>query len=138
MITKTYCFVILLLCSVLSEAHAVGTGASNMISQGELLRVFSGLLLVLLVIVLLSWVVKRLHGANFSSSNGLQSLASLTLGPKERILLIKAGTRYLLMGVGSCSVNLLYDFGEELPSGFELNNKATFAHLLKSAVGTSK
>ncbi|MBL7479038.1 flagellar biosynthetic protein FliO [Legionella bononiensis] len=138
MIKKAYSLLIVTFCLISSMAYAVPTETSNMISQSELTRVISGLLLVLLVIVLLSWMVRRLQGANFSSSKGFQSVASLTLGPKERVILLKVGVRYLLMGVGSSSVTLLYDFGEQLPSGFDPDNKTTFADLLKSAVGKSK
>lgn len=111
--------------------------SNNMISHSELMRVISGLLLVLLIIIVLSWLVKRMQSANFSSSKGFQSIASITLGPKERVMLLKVGERYLLMGVGAGSVTLLYDFGDQLPPGFDLANKSTFAELLKSAVGKS-
>ncbi|KTD32394.1 flagellar protein fliO [Legionella moravica] len=138
MIKKAYSLIVLILCLSGQVAYAVPTETSNMITQSELTRVISGLLLVVLVILLLSWIVRRLQGAHFSSSKGFQTLASLTLGPKERVLLLKVGVRYLLMGVGSSSVTLLYDFGEQLPSGFDPDNKSTFADLLKSAVGKSK
>jgi flagellar protein FliO/FliZ len=111
--------------------------STNTISHSELMRVISGLLLVLLIIIMLSWLVKRMQGANLSSSKGFQSIASITLGPKERVMLLKVGERYLLMGVGAGSITLLYDFGEQLPLGFDLANKSTFAELLKSAVGKS-
>jgi flagellar protein FliO/FliZ len=111
--------------------------STNTISHSELMRVISGLLLVLLIIIVLSWLVKRMQGANLSSSKGFQSIASITLGPKERVMLLKVGERYLLMGVGAGSITLLYDFGEQLPLGFDLANKSTFAELLKSAVGKS-
>ncbi|WP_367274449.1 flagellar biosynthetic protein FliO [uncultured Legionella sp.] len=121
-----------------SAACALPTEHSNnMISHSELMKVISGLLLVLLIIIVLSWLVKRLQGANLSSSKGFQSIASITLGPKERVMLLMVGERYLLMGVGAGSVTLLYDFGEQLPAGFDLSNKSTFSELLKSAVGKS-
>lgn len=120
-----------------ADVFALPAESPNMISHGELMRVISGLLLVLLIIIVLSWIVRRLQGANLSSSKGFQTIATITLGPKERVMLLKAGNRYLLTGVGSGSVTLLYDFGEQLPAGFDLTNKTTFAELLKSAVGKS-
>lgn len=105
------------------------------VGQGELVRVVTGLLLVLLLIVLLAWVVKRLHGVNFGVTKGFQSIAAMPLGPKERIVLIHAGDRYLLLGVAHACVNLLYDFGTQLPEGFDPTNKPSFAQLLKSSLG---
>lgn len=105
-----------------------------MISHAELIRIVMGLASVLFLIMVLSWVVKRLQGVHVGAAKGFQSVASMMLGPKERITLIKAGSRYLLLGFGSGHVTLLYDFGEELPSGFNSQNKPAFAELLKSAV----
>ena len=120
---------------VSTVASALPAEHSNLISHNELMRVIMGLLSVLLIIICLSWIVKRLNIVKFSSSKGFQSIASMTLGPKEKIILLRVGDRYLLMGLGSSTVNLLYDFGEQLPPGFESENKPAFADFLKSAVG---
>ncbi|KTD41628.1 flagellar protein fliO [Legionella parisiensis] len=96
------------------------------------MRIIMGLLLVLLLIMALSWVVKRLHGMQMGSAKGFQSIASMILGPKEKITLLKVGTRYLLVGSGAGQITLLYDFGEQLPTGFDSINKNSFADLLKS------
>lgn len=117
-----------------SAVCALPAENSNIISHSELMRVIGGLFLVLLLIILLSWMVRRLQGANLSSSKGFQTIASITLGPKERVMLVKVGDHFLLMGVGAGSVSLLYDFGKQMPAGFDINNKSTFADLLKSAV----
>ncbi|WP_058520626.1 flagellar biosynthetic protein FliO [Legionella tucsonensis] len=104
----------------------------SVLSHGELMRIVMGLLLVLLLIIVLSWVVKRLYGMQMRSAKGFQPIASMILGPKEKITLLKVGMRYLLVGSGSGQVTLLYDFGEQLPTGFDSKNKTSFADLLKS------
>nr|WP_235810500.1 flagellar biosynthetic protein FliO [Legionella bozemanae] len=96
------------------------------------MRIVMGLLLVLLLIIALSWIVKQLHGMQIGSAKGFQSIASMILGPKEKITLLKVGARYLLIGSGSGQITLLYDFGEQLPTGFDSINKTSFADLLKS------
>ncbi|MCE0723414.1 MULTISPECIES: flagellar biosynthetic protein FliO [Legionella] len=98
------------------------------------MRIVMGLLLVLLLIIALSWVIKRLHGMQVGSAKGFQSIANMILGPKEKITLLKVGTRYLLVGSGSGQVTLIYDFGEQLPTGFDPINKTSFADLFKSVV----
>lgn len=105
------------------------------INHGELLRIVSGLVCVLIIILVLSWLVKRMNGLNLTSSKGFQYVGSMILGPKEKVVLIKAGARYLLIGVGAASINVLHDFGVELPDGFDAENKSTFADALKSAIG---
>lgn len=58
----------------------------SVLNHGELMRIVMGLLLVLLLIIALSWVVKRLHGIQMGSAKGFQSIASMILGPKEKLL----------------------------------------------------
>lgn len=126
------------LCLTCTVTWSSSSFNSNGISHGELLRIISGLLFVLFIIVFLSWIVKRLHGVNVTSSKGFQTVGSMILGPREKIVLLKIGDRYLLVGVGSCSVNILYDFGNQLPEGFDVDNKSSsFADILKSAIGKS-
>lgn len=127
----------LTLSSISSIALALPTESPNLISHNELVKVVTGLLFVLLIIFCLSWIVKRLNVVKLSSSSGFQSIATMTLGPKEKIMLLKVGERYLLMGVAAASINILHDFGEQLPLGFDPDNKTTFAELLKSAVRKS-
>lgn len=97
------------------------------------MRVSLALLVILGVILALSWVLKRLNGDMFRSSKGFQSIATMLLGPKEKLVLVQVGDRILLLGIGSGGVNMLYDFGHELPSGFEPDNTSSLKGLLKSA-----
>lgn len=137
MIKYTLRFITLAFIFMSTAAFALPPDNANVISHSELIRVITGLLLVLGIIVLLSWLLKKLHGVNLATAKGFESIGSMTLGPKEKMMLVKVGGRYMLVGVGSGSVNLLYDYGKQLPEGFDPQNKPTFAELLKSAVGKS-
>ncbi|OCH98661.1 flagellar biosynthetic protein FliO [Legionella jamestowniensis] len=97
----------------------------------------SGLLLVVGVIVLLSWLLRRLNNAGLGNSNGFKVIASMSLGTREKIMLINTGNRFLLLGVTSGSINTLHDFGEELPVGFLSDTKTSFSEFLKTALGKS-
>ncbi len=133
--TKVRLIISLFFLFISQLTFALPTDSTNLISRNELLRLITGLLVVLLIIVCLSWIVKRLNIVKLSTSKGFQSIASMTLGAKEKIILLKVGDRYLLIGVGASTVSTLHDFGEQLPLGFDAENKTTFAELLKSAVG---
>lgn len=120
-----------------TASAASSIDASGVIAHAELMRVFSGLLLVLVVIVVLAWLVKRLNKVHLGSSKGFETIASLILGPKEKIMLLRVGSRYLLIGVGVSAINTLCDFGTQLPDGFDPDNRASFADFLKVAVRKS-
>lgn len=68
------------------------------------------LLVVLAVILMLAWIAKkaRVFGSNHQQ---LQVVATLPLGPKERIMVIKVGNEQVLVGVTGQQINLL----KELP-----------------------
>lgn len=127
-------YLVVFFLSIISSDIFAGTQSSAVLSANEMIKLLSGLLLVLFVILLLSWLVKRFNVVQLSSSKGFTTIASMTLGSKERMMLIKVGTRYLLVGIGSSSVTTLHDFGEQLPNGFEGENKPSFPELLKSAL----
>ncbi len=65
----------------------------------RLLRMVLGLFSVVLIILFLSWLIKKLNVVHVSSAKGLKAEASIMLGPKEKVVLLKAGERYLLLGV---------------------------------------
>lgn len=116
--------------------YALSTNPSA-ISHSELMRVIFGLLVVLAIILLLSWILKKLNATNLATAKGFKSLAVMSLGSKEKIMLLQVSERFLLVGVTSGSINLLHDFGEQLPNGFDSEGKSSFAALLKSVSGKS-
>lgn len=69
--------------SLISSVGWSSTLSPNTISYGELIRIISGLLFVLFIIIFLSWIVKRMHRVNFTSSKGFQTVASMILGPRK-------------------------------------------------------
>ncbi len=131
---RSHCRNVTILAVSLAYGSAIASplNASGAIQQGDLMRMFSGLLLVLLIIVLLSLCIKKLQSWNVGSVKGFKTLAHLTLGSKERIILVKTGTRYLLLGVTSGSINVLCDYGEQMPEGFELGEQSKFVDILKN------
>ncbi|WP_019217469.1 flagellar biosynthetic protein FliO [Legionella tunisiensis] len=119
-----------------AEAATLSSKAAT-ISSSELMRVLGGLLLVVLVIIFLSWLLRRLNGAGLANASGFKVIAYMNLGTREKIMLVNVGNRILLLGVTSGSINTLHDFGEELPAGFESESKASFTTFLKTALGKS-
>ena len=72
---------------------------------------------VVAFIFVLALLVKKTR-VKFGQSGRLQILSSLSVGPKERVVEIKAGDRNLLLGVGPGNVRLLCD----LSSGEDFKN----------------
>jgi len=65
-------------------------------ATGGLAQVTFSLLLVLAVIFGAAWALKRLRGVGQRGASTLRIIANLSLGPKERAVLIQVGQQQLL------------------------------------------
>ena len=93
-----------------------------------------GLLVVVAAIVAIGWFMRRLYPGGMAGIQALKVLAALSLGPRERVLLIDSGGVQLLIGVTTQQITSLHRFTEPvlLP---EATNAGDFALRLKEALG---
>ncbi|GIC78045.1 flagellar biosynthetic protein FliO [Moritella sp. F3] len=98
----------------------------------DMLQWLLSLLVVLAVILMLAWIAKksRVFGSNHQQ---LQVVATLPLGPKERIMVIKVGEEQVLVGVTGQQISLLKELSQPLENNQpELNPFATkLAQMMK-------
>lgn len=78
-----------------------------------LLRLIAGLVLVLIVVVVLAWVLKRFGGTALGRAGPIQVLGSAPVGQRERVVLVEVGGEQLLIGVAPGSVRRLHLLAEE-------------------------
>jgi flagellar protein FliO/FliZ len=81
---------------------------------GGLVRTFVGLAIVLAVIYGLYWVLKQVKSSREAaiSGHGLQSLATVPLGPNRSMHLVRAGQELVLVGVSEQAVVPIRIYGE--------------------------
>jgi flagellar protein FliO/FliZ len=63
------------------------------------------LLLVLALIPVSMWLLKRMGAGTPASAAGMKVVAQLPLGPRERLVVVEAGERWLVLGVTAASIN---------------------------------
>jgi len=90
-------------------ATAATSAASTLPGFGQMAL---SLLVVLGLILLLAWGLKRLQGARIGGGASLRIHGGLQVGAKERVLLIEAGGQHLLIGVSAGGVNTLHVYAE--------------------------
>ena len=76
----------------------------------SLSRMAFGLLVVMILIFALAWAVRRfsfLSGLQRDQTSTIRQLAHLSVGPKERVMLIEVEGRRLLIGVAPGRISLL-------------------------------
>jgi flagellar protein FliO/FliZ len=104
---------------------------------GGAARVVVSLLLVLAAVFAAAWLARRMRGLKLGGGSGIEIVAQVTLGARERAVLLKIGTERLLVGVAPGNVRLL----QALPPGeFELTpppptDRPNFKALLLRSLG---
>ena len=67
-----------------------------------------GMLLVLGLILAMAWLLKRSGRFQMGAGGGLRVLGGLSMGSRERVVLIQAGETQLLLGVAPGRVQTLH------------------------------
>lgn len=126
---------LLLALATQAGAHAGGVGNAAP-SPPSLLGAAVALLLVLGLILGLAWLLKRLPGSGFRPAEGLRVVASLTVGSKERVVVVAVNGEQLLLGVSPGGVRTLHTLATPMPETPsarlpDLKQLPDFAQLLK-------
>jgi flagellar protein FliO/FliZ len=74
---------------------------------GAMLELALALAFVLAVILAIAWLTRRMRSA-YSANGPVQVIAEVSLGQKERAILVQVDGRRLLLGVASGAVSLLH------------------------------
>lgn len=101
----------------------------------QLIKMVLGLLFVLMMIFLLAFLFKKYVGSNFIVNTSLKTIAGVSVGQKERVVLVQVGERQVLVGVAPGQVNMLYalEKGEEVSVNNEMP-KSAFAEKFKQSL----
>ncbi|MCK9284403.1 MAG: flagellar biosynthetic protein FliO [Rhodocyclaceae bacterium] len=102
----------LFLLSVLSaSAHAeasASTATSSDIS-GSLLQLMLGFGVVLALLFAALWLLKRISAPQGFSARLLRVVGSTPVGPRERVVVVEIGERWLVLGVAPGRISSLHD-----------------------------
>jgi flagellar protein FliO/FliZ len=104
------------LCADAAAPFAAPAQLATTHSTTGLLRVVIALLLVLGAVIAAGRLARRVRGMSGAGSSALQVLGQLSLGARERAVLIRVGQRQLLIGVAPGNVRTLHVFDELLPA----------------------
>jgi len=105
--------------------------APDPISMTSLWQLTLGMLMVLALIVGIAWVLKRSGRFQVAAGGGLRILGGLSMGARERVVLLQVGETQLLLGVAPGRVQTLHVLEQPLPAGAStLQNASGFADQL--------
>lgn len=93
-----------------AEKSVIGSDSVEPLSTANLTQWSVGLIFVLMMIFVVAWLVKRFSGLGVSHTGELKVLSGISLGSREKAVLIRAGKQYLLLGVSPGRVETLHTF----------------------------
>lgn len=112
------------------------------VSSGSIVQIIFSLLLVLAAIVLVAWLLKRMNVAQQSSGHLLKVLGGVSIGQRERIVLVEIADTWLVVGVGPGQIRTLHTLQKAenyTPQSAEAQpNGNKFASLLSSVISHRK
>ncbi|NIX93024.1 flagellar biosynthetic protein FliO [Pseudomonas fulva] len=86
---------------------------------GQLAQMVFGLLLVVGLIFLLAWLLRRMQGSAVKGSQVIDIIGSRAIGPRDRLLLVQVGKEQILIGHTPGSIEALHVLAEpvDVPQG---------------------
>lgn len=82
--------------------------AADPLAFSSLIQLTLGMLAVLALILGLAWLLKRSGRFQIAAGGGLKILGGLSMGTRERVVLLQVGETQLLVGVAPGSVKTLH------------------------------
>ena len=102
----------------------------------SLLKVIGGLLLVVLAIFGSAWFYRRYGNATSIHSDSLKVIGGVSMGQKERVVLMQVGDEQLLLGVSPGRIQTLHVLPKPIAtqSTSSGNEKKKFSEQLSTAI----
>lgn len=104
-------------------------------NSSYLLQLIIGLFIVLICIVALAWFTKKINRFKFMTDESLKIIGGLSMGARERIVLLQVGNEQLLLGVSPGHISKLHVLEtpiETIKKGQDSTFGKTFSDKLKT------
>src|SRR5476651_706795 len=134
-------FLALPLSALAAEPLAQAAAAAPVVSSGiggQLTQLVLGLLLVVGLIFVLAWLMRRVQRIGPGNGQVIEMIGSRALGPRDRLMLVQVGNEQILLGVTPGRITPLHVLKE--PVQVTKTEQATpeFARRLLELMGKDK
>ena len=135
---------LLLLTGLFSEARVAQSENSAVaplepISSPYLMKLTGGLVLIVAIIFLLAWLVKRFNLNQQAGSGLIRVVAGLSIGTRDRIVLLQVGDEQILLGLTPGRIEKLHTLAQPLQApSTEQAVSGAFADKLNRLMGERK
>jgi flagellar protein FliO/FliZ len=129
-----------MLCWSTAWADAVGRqpsaqpAAMEPLAMSSLVQLTLGLLAVLAAIALVAWLMRRVGRFQSGVGGAMRILGGLSMGARERVVLIQVGDTQLLLGVAPGRVQTLHVLPEPIDGASSGSEPGRFAEKLRTVL----
>ncbi|BAN49721.1 flagellar biosynthetic protein FliO [Metapseudomonas resinovorans] len=114
-------------------ASQAGSGMAAQLGQLGI-----GLLLVVGLIFLLAWLMRRVQQLGPRGGQVIKLVATQALGPRDRLVLVQVGGEQILLGISAGRIAPLHVLKEPVPTGEAQSASPEFAQRLMELLGKDK
>ena len=107
-------------------------------SPSYLFKLTGGLILVVAVIFILAWLVKRLNLTQHSQNGLLRIVAGVAVGTKDRIVLLQVGEEQILLGLSPGRIEKLHTLSDPIVIEENTHPGTPFAQKLNKLMSKGK
>ncbi len=91
-----------------TKQPAIGSGVVN----ADPVTAIAGLVLIVFLIITIGWLIRRVGGVPMMGGQAMKVSAVLSLGGREKVVLVDVGDKQVLLGVAPGRVSHLQSFDE--------------------------
>lgn len=101
---------------VSEAAYGASSTAADVYSKDQLLSVGASLAAVVLMVIVLGFIARR-FSSRLVGNQLIKVLSNMSVGTRERVVLLEVSGTRVLVGTSAGSVSLLHVFDEQVSSG---------------------
>ncbi|HEB55053.1 MAG TPA: flagellar biosynthetic protein FliO [Gammaproteobacteria bacterium] len=108
--------------------------ANSTLSTGSYIQMILGLLFIVLLIFALAWLMRRMGRLQSVMGGSMKLLGGVSLGQRERAMLVQVGETQMLLGVAPGSVRTLHVFDKPVVTASAAAAGNSFADKLNAVL----
>ncbi|QHF04199.1 MULTISPECIES: flagellar biosynthetic protein FliO [Pseudomonas syringae group] len=105
---------------------------------GQIVQLLFGLLLVVGLIFVLAWVMRRVQRIGPNNSQVIELVSSRAIGPRDRLVLVQVGGEQVLLGITPGNITTLHVLKEPVQVPVREQTTPEFAQRLLELMGKDK
>lgn len=106
---KLHCLFFLAATGLLLTSNTLQAATQEPVQSLQFIKMLLGLLFVIGIIAALAWAYRRFGNLSYLANHQIRLESVLTLGNKEKLVIVRTGQRRLLLGVTASQINALLE-----------------------------